>query len=500
MRYLMILEVSQKQAYIFSSNKLKENIENSEAICRVTDPEYFEAVTKKNNMPFEKETQLVYSGGGHTVLEFADEQDARDFAFLISRTVRRDYPYIELFIKTMQYDEQRSASENLEKLTQELEKKKSVRAASFRQGSFGVEKIDTDKRKPRMIQRESQDSWETQDDYVPAGYKLTKQIEQIGGEKNSGFIAIIHIDGNAMGKRIRRLEEENKSKPWEEFKKSLRMFSQSIDNDYKEAFREMMDRIAQNIQEENPYFPVRKIILAGDDVCFLTEGSIGLEAARIFIENLGRKVNAQDHQKYHACAGVALVHRKYPFYKAYELSEMLCSNAKKYLASAGPDGEDAGEMADAIDWHIEFGELEDSLAEVRKGYITVDGNHLEMRPYLISAEETIWKCERVRRYENVRTLIRKMQGKDMLYARGKIKEFREALKEGEEAADYYVKSQLMEDYSVAGYSGIFIDMDYDRLLSGKGQESGIFIKTKDGVKRSLYFDAIELLDTFTALE
>lgn len=500
MRYLMILEVSQKQAYIFSSNKLKDNIENSEAICRVTDPEYFEEITNKNNIPFKKETQLVYSGGGHTVLEFSEEQDARDFAFLISKTVRKDYPYMELFIKTIKYEEKLSSSENLEMLTRELERKKAIRAASFRQGSFGVEKIDTDSRRPRIIQRKDQNSWKERYEYVPKGYKLTKQIEQIVGKKNSGFIAVIHIDGNAMGKRIRRLEEENKAKSWAEFKKILNEFSASIDKDYKEAFREMMDSIAQNLSDKNPYFPVRKIILAGDDVCFLTEGSIGLEAARIFIENINKKINAQDHEKYHACAGVVLIHRKYPFYKAYQLSEMLCSNAKKYLASAGPDKGDAGEMADAIDWHIEFGELEGSLAEIRKGYITVDGKHLEMRPYLINAEKTIWNYERDRRYENVRTLIRNMQGADMVYARGKIKEFREALKAGEETANYYIKKQLMDDYPVIGYSGIFTDIDYDRLFSGKGQERGIFIETKDGEKRSLYFDAIELLDIFMALQ
>lgn len=101
----------------------------------------------------------------------------------------------------------------------------------------------------------------------------------------------------------------------------------------------MLDRIAQNLKNrkltalklQGNTFPVRKIILAGDDVCFVTEGRIGLEAAKIFIEQLGSKTNKQDHQGYTACAGVAIVHKKYPFYKAYETAEMLCSNAKNTL-------------------------------------------------------------------------------------------------------------------------------------------------------------------------
>lgn len=52
MRYLMILEVSQKQAYIFSSNKLKENIEHSENICQVTDIRYFQTIADMAGIPF----------------------------------------------------------------------------------------------------------------------------------------------------------------------------------------------------------------------------------------------------------------------------------------------------------------------------------------------------------------------------------------------------------------------------------------------------------------
>ena len=105
MRYLMILEVSQKQAYIFASTKLKDNIENSEAIVQVTDSRYLEDVAARAGLHFSMEDNLVYSGGGHTVLEFPSEKIAKEFAFEISKTVRREFPEMELFIKTIQYSE-----------------------------------------------------------------------------------------------------------------------------------------------------------------------------------------------------------------------------------------------------------------------------------------------------------------------------------------------------------------------------------------------------------
>ena len=59
MRQLMILEVSQKQAYIFASTRLRDNIANSEAICQVTDPGYFKLAAEAEGKDFDVERRLV---------------------------------------------------------------------------------------------------------------------------------------------------------------------------------------------------------------------------------------------------------------------------------------------------------------------------------------------------------------------------------------------------------------------------------------------------------
>ena len=138
----------------------------------------------------------------------------------------------------------------------------------------------------------------------------------------------------------------------------------------------MTEIVKYNIEKEklkdlsikDKKFPVRRIITAGDDICFVTEGRIGLECAVTFIKELNKCQNKEDKEGYAACAGVAIVHQKYPFYKAYELSELLCSNAKKYAASLSEDK--SGKEISVIDWHIEFGEIKDTLKEIRKGYET----------------------------------------------------------------------------------------------------------------------------------
>ena len=177
MRYLMILEVSQKQAYIFSSTKLRDNIEHSENICQVTDTKYFLAIADREGIMFSEEENLVYSGGGHTVLEFEGEEAAKNFAYAVSRTVKQEFPEIELFLKVMPYEESRTPGENLKLLSEALERKKSVRAASFHQGSFGVERINADSRKPEMRTRtESQILWKGEEEYVPEGWRPVRKF------------------------------------------------------------------------------------------------------------------------------------------------------------------------------------------------------------------------------------------------------------------------------------------------------------------------------------
>ena len=77
MRRLMILEVSQKQAYIFASRRLRENAARSEDIRYVTESRFFQRAA---GPLYREEEDLVYAGGGHTVLQFDSRERADAFA------------------------------------------------------------------------------------------------------------------------------------------------------------------------------------------------------------------------------------------------------------------------------------------------------------------------------------------------------------------------------------------------------------------------------------
>ena len=134
----MILEVSRKQQYIFNSNKLKENADRSGDIDYVTSSRFFADAAGDR---YDAGKNLVYTGGGHTVLQFDGREAARSFAAEVSAAAMERFPGMELFVKLMDYDPGRTASENLKELSRQLEEKKALRAGSFRRMSLGVEAL-----------------------------------------------------------------------------------------------------------------------------------------------------------------------------------------------------------------------------------------------------------------------------------------------------------------------------------------------------------------------
>ena len=526
-RFLTILEVSQKQTYIFSSNKLKDNIARSAEIANITGVSYMqEAINNCSDRSINLEDHVVYSGGGHIILEFPDKDTAVTAVKCITLKTMRDFPEIELFARTCAYDETKTPGENIKDLTAALEKKKSLRISSFHQGTFGIEKTDTNTGKPERKEENVKPEFKPVEQDIP-GFSHTSKFEELGGSKGDvNFIAVVHIDGNAMGKRVETLASKYGLNEWERYKKDMRSFSEGIAKDFRDAYDAVEKKLAEEIcsagdkessilkvldikadDDGKTILPIRRIISEGDDICFVSEGRIGLECAAMFLENLSGKLNAVDGKPYSACAGVAFVHRKYPFYRAYELAEELCSNAKKTGVTlgtliAGQDkGVGLGAEISAIDWHIEYGEIQDSLSETREQYDAKDGTRMELRPYIVKGPEEVMAKEPVRDFAAFRRLMRRMLREEDFYGSGVLKGLRPVLKMGETETEYYLKFHKIEDLSRDAYQGVYHKTNISdiRIGSGIGLERKVYADTQDGKRRNLLFDAIEMMDLYLPL-
>ena len=104
MEFLVVMEVSQKQNYIFKTNRLAENIGASILIRSIT-----ESLAKEIAVEIEEKYQqtceIILEGGGKSIYAFTSEECAREFVRRMSRTALEKYPGVELFFARHSYNE-----------------------------------------------------------------------------------------------------------------------------------------------------------------------------------------------------------------------------------------------------------------------------------------------------------------------------------------------------------------------------------------------------------
>lgn len=455
-RFLTVLEVSQKQNYIFRTDRLAENIGASIIIRQIT-----EFNDKSNTLLSHYRDHLFYEGGGKSVFEFESAIDARKFTSVISENVLRKYPGVELFIATQKYDiDHDSCIEAINQLFASLEKKKSERKSSAVFYGAGITERCSDTQLPAISDIEdfgflsdesvaklhaAMSQREAYEDVLPEGdWKFASEFDDLGGTQNKkSYIAVVAMDGNGMGKRIKQFREDfaklEGTMPEKEFNERYRQdfsaLSSAIDQAYRKAVRNVTQYLADHMNQfleegivsvrkghEN-VLPFRPLILSGDDICFVTDARIGLTLTEVLldaVEKNGHITTSGMDFHMHACAGIAMVKSHYPFFRAHELAEELCSSAK--TAIAGTDQDEP-----VIDWHIVQGEIEGSISEIRRD--KYDKGRMTAKPYFMNEGHGIHSVSAFRKRFD------EFSGENI--GRGTIKEYRDALSEGGGAVDEY---------------------------------------------------------------
>lgn len=157
-------------------------------------------------------------------------------------------------------------------------------------------------------------------------------IKEVTGKND--WIAIIHADGNGLGKVVQKVGKK---------KEVFSEFSQKLDKATKNAAHAAYDNLKCTKKiDESGIIPIRPVVLSGDDMTVIIRGDLALEYAKVFItafetetrELLAtilteNKVFADSKDCLTACAGIAFIKSSYPFYYGYQLAEELCGQAKK---------------------------------------------------------------------------------------------------------------------------------------------------------------------------
>ncbi|MCB5745076.1 Cas10/Cmr2 second palm domain-containing protein [Intestinibacter bartlettii] len=443
----------------------------------------------------------------------------------------------------------------IDKIYKKLNDKKSARASVFRKKSYGIEQncvttgLPAYKRydgsflsKESCIKRDWSDekkieeffekkNWKRYKEkkydentiskvinkFENEGYRFTKEIEDLITEKDeNSYVAIISLDGNKMGEKIEHMRNEarkredknNMAESNKNYIENLYKFSNNIKKYYEKAFIDMLSVISsnydkkQNIEEklklkeknkgqDKKLMPVRPIILAGDDVCFICNAKIALECVNLFIKSLNQQDNNIEGKQLNACAGICMLKSSYPFDKGYEIAENLCKNGKAKIV----DSNDAS----LVDFHICQGEISTSLNEIRsRAHINKDVE-LNIKPFYINITEAIedekksGKYERIitkrdtfNTYENFKNEFKRVEEKTK-DCKGKIRKLRDVFPQGIEKTRLFMnKNMITEDFS-KGFG-----LPADAIKYGFYQI--------DGKNTCLYFDIIELQDMFINLD
>ena len=84
----------------------------------------------------------------------------------------------------------------------------------------------------------------------PKGWSFAERFEDMQGLTDENFIAVVHVDGNSMGKRVKNLYD-SETESWDACCDKLRCFSEGIQHDFEAAFREMAAEVA-DYEAANP--------------------------------------------------------------------------------------------------------------------------------------------------------------------------------------------------------------------------------------------------------
>lgn len=521
---LGILDTTGIQDYIFGSNRLRENVGASHLVYQATQGwllnQPSELLHGRHNIRNGErqdfndvglghfDAELIYAGGGNAVILFRTAGDARHFADKLSRKLLCDAPGLDAVFVTEAVTPDGSLAQGLHRAMTRLSDKKrerewshpllglGVTAACRSTGLVGsyVEPEPGEDERKIVISAEVKAKWnqnaaakdrlrkELLREQQPMGLDFPDQFDHLGrmaGEQS--YIAVVHADGNNMGKTLEAITERFLNATGDDNRKyitALRKFSDKANQAGMQALKRVVGKVVDwnttrvvepTVDRSQRYLSIRPLVYGGDDVTFVCDGRIGLRAAQVYLEAFNQQAipDAEGHDRPGlAAAGIAIVKVRYPFVRAYRLSEELCQSAKNCFKREVP----------ALDWHLAQSGLFGSLREIRsreynERWDGADVTHsLLMRPVSLGEESpSHWYT-----WRNFSQLLDEFQTTKR-WPRNKVIALREALRAGEEVVRNFV-------------------INYDRKLPSIETAATQYRETGWDGGRCVYFDAIEMID------
>lgn len=296
--------------------------------------------------------EIIYIGGGNAMVVYRELSLCQAVNQELNHRILEKCEGIYLACAFLETDLSSFGQDHM-KLNQKLTNAKNNRIPLMVHPTFPVVQQDPETGLPvtqwkdqtlqqyQKIQAFSEGKLLSFNDFLPTGKKYAEQtndLAELRGE--SAYVAVIHIDGNGMGKVI--AEQFAASGEYCDSIADIRRLSRDISQIFQKAFLKMTDYFNQYLdsrpnQKDRKFLPMRPLIMDGDDVTLICSASYGIPIAAGLMQFLYKEQEQLGEEKLKdvlktpitACAGIAFVHSHFPFALAYTMAEDCCAHAKE---------------------------------------------------------------------------------------------------------------------------------------------------------------------------
>ncbi|MDE5877740.1 MAG: hypothetical protein K2H47_09645 [Muribaculaceae bacterium] len=351
--YLYGAAVQGIQGFIFQTNKLREIVGASELVEKICTELFVCTLYPDSEDPLkelEKDKNAVQNAAGNIKYIFTDEAKCKDIVRNFPKIVMEFAPGITISQSVVKYREGGFA-EAVQQLERNLRVQRNKPMRDVNIGLMGIRRSRQTSLPATYIEKKSSeaeyiDAGTYQKLYDSEGKKRTSLVlgqkifgENVNSERlasemqdltsGNDWIAIIHADGNGLGRVVQQIGTS---------KEKFRDFSRKLNEATVTAARNAFDEIIGTGGDSK--IPMRPIVLGGDDLTVICRGDLAIPFTEAFIENFEKEtkellggilgsVFGADSNYLTACAGIAFVKSSFPFHYGYKLAESLCDRAKK---------------------------------------------------------------------------------------------------------------------------------------------------------------------------